>query len=266
MTTSSIDEAYGAIERAYGQGQFEAALEMALALQSRLDDAEMGEAGMDTHLPLRLELLLGHIHFYGLGNATAAQKHYDTVVGSDPDSTLAQLARSSLLQCQSAPPAAGGPHSPETLSDPGDLPAVPWLNQLQNSQQALKALQQAWATVVVDAPTALEAPLNQAPNEAPEPAATPWASMANSEPDTLPLVPDPTPQPEPEPEHKPEPALPPAARPDFAQGSLLVSLKPTSSAPTAQQKACPEQGQASWPQRLGKALSWRRNGGGGSGH
>ncbi|MBM5791637.1 MAG: hypothetical protein FJ053_07685 [Cyanobacteria bacterium M_surface_10_m1_298] len=259
MTTSSIDEAYSAIERAYGQGQFEAALEMALALQSRLDDAGMGKAGMDNPLPLRLELLLGHIHFYGLGNATAAQKHYDTVVRIDPESSLAQLARSSLLQSQNDPPAAS---SPEAISDPGDIPAVPWLNHLQDSQQALEALQQAWATVVLEEPAVLETPRDQAP----EPAATPWASMASSEAEAPPLAPEPTPQREPQPEHKPGPALAPAARPDFAQGSLLVSLKPTSSVPTAQQKACPQQGQASWPQRLGKALSWRRNGGGGSGH
>lgn len=252
MTTSSVDESYGAIERAYGQGQFKAALAQAEALLIQVGDAEQGDA-----LPQRLNLLMGHIHFYGLGNAAAAQAHYETVVRSAPDSTLAQLARGSLEQCQSRSPEVLSRSSPEPMSDPGEIPAVPWLNQLENSRQALAALQQAWATVIT-APPPRPAPLP----EAADAAATPWSPTAKSPDEGMRPMAEPTPQPTAEPKVEP----PTAPRLDFAQGSLLVRLKPASTTPTDQKKACLQEGQATVLQRWRKALSWRRSGGGGSAH
>ena len=269
MTTSSVDESYGAIERAYGQGQFEAALQLALALQSRLagEDSAPSPPGAIESLSLRLELLLGHIYFYGLGNSATAQAHYETVARSAPDSTLAQLARSSLQQCQSEKPPIHDPGSPAPSAAAGEVPAVPWLNHLQDSRQALEALQAAWSTVVVaEPPPAPPVPLSDNGAEA---AATPWASA--EEPPGKQASPPPQQQ-SPDQPPPPQPALPaskaaePDPGPDFSQGSLLVTLLPASSPMPANKKACPEKGQAAWRQILGKALSWRRSDGGGSGH
>ncbi|MFZ9288061.1 MAG: hypothetical protein ACO274_00075 [Vulcanococcus sp.] len=260
MTTSSIDETYGAIERAYGEGRFQEALARALELQGQLDGSEASA------LALRLELLLGHIYFYGLRDAASARPHYEQVAQSAPESTLGQLALGSLERCREPSPAALSQASP-----PADLPAVPWLAQLEDGRQALSALQEAWATVVPAEAAVVPAGSHAvADNGTRDEAATPWAAAPQTEAPLEPrteLEPEPEPEPEPQSSPEPEPALS-LNGPDFSQGSLLITL-PEGREPEpleANKKAHPLEGQAHANRNWRAAFSWLRNGGGGSGH
>ena len=49
---------------------------------------------------MRLELLLGHIQLYGLGNASAAAEHYTTVRQANPEPILLDIAQQGLEHCQ----------------------------------------------------------------------------------------------------------------------------------------------------------------------
>ncbi|MEY3963094.1 MAG: hypothetical protein RLZZ106_349 [Cyanobacteriota bacterium] len=169
---SPEEQAYSAVERAYGQGDFTGALEQAEALQPQL------QANRTDLLDQRLQLLIGHIHLYGLSQPRQAETAYRTVLSSCSEPTYRRLAEQSLQLCAQQPePAETNPESDpasavatEPSSQPtSDLPATPWLAQLDDPQQALASIQQAWATAT---PAAQPAP---APSSDAETAATPWA-------------------------------------------------------------------------------------------
>jgi hypothetical protein len=169
---SPEEQAYSAVERAYGQGDFAGALEQAEALQPQL------HPNRSDLLDQRLQLLIGHIHHYGLGQPRQAETAYRAVLSSCSEPTYRQLAEQSLQLCAQQPePAETNPESnpasavaSEPSSQPtSDLPATPWLAQLDDPQQALASIQQAWATAT---PAAEPAP---APSSDAGTAATPWA-------------------------------------------------------------------------------------------
>jgi hypothetical protein len=104
MTTSGFDQAHKSVELAYSQGRF------AEALQEGQDllNATPLEAG-DPH-SLRLKLLLGHIHFYGLRQPDAAGELYRQVQATATlGSTYSDLATEGLALCQQSQPRASQP-------------------------------------------------------------------------------------------------------------------------------------------------------------
>jgi len=199
--SGSLEEAYVAVERAYGQGDFATALQLAVALRPQV------QAGRPDLLDQRLQLLLGHIHLYGLNQPGPAATAYAAVLESCNEPAYRDLASQGLdLSRQQlaatpggAPETAGAtpwePAAPGTAA--GDLagtpsvsqaspqpqnavalPATPWLSQLQDPQLALQQIQTAPATVATPATT------EPAPEVQPEvpPAATATEAVAETQP------------------------------------------------------------------------------------
>ena len=210
MSSASSDR-YAAIERAYGEGRFNDALQGAEALLLELQGSASGTES-ETDLS-RLQLLTGHIHLYGLGQPQDAQAYYQAVAGSTAPSTLVDLAQTGLQRCQLQPPAQEEPSSLQAIGDLPELPATPWLNQLSEPQEALTDLQAAWNEVPASGPPPVIATptvLNGSP-------ATPWGDAAPN----VEVLDD-----EPELEPQPTDDAAPAERewPDYSQGNLVVEL------------------------------------------
>ena len=203
---SSEEQAYSAIERSYGEGRFAEALEQALALQAQL------ESGRSDLLDQRLQLLIGHIHLYGLVQPQQAAAAYAAVLANCNASEIRELAEQSLQRCRDPEPE----REPKTEPEAGDLPATPWLTQLRNPDQALAEIQAAWASVI---PAAAPEPREDAAGAAP---ATPWETSEASEPAPAAepeAMPPPAAEPEPKPAQEPEPAAV-----ELDAGLLLVRL------------------------------------------
>lgn len=104
MTTSGFDQAYKSVELAYSQGRFTEALQEG---QDLLNATPL-EAG-DPH-SLRLKLLLGHIHFYGLRQPDAAGELYRQVQATATQgSTYNDLAAEGLALCEQSQPRPSQP-------------------------------------------------------------------------------------------------------------------------------------------------------------
>ena len=199
--SGSLEEAYVAVERAYGQGDFATALQLAVALRPQV------QAGRPDLLDQRLQLLLGHIHLYGLNQPGQAATAYAAVLESCNEPAYRDLASQGLdLSRQQLAATPGG--APETAgatpweaAAPGTaagdlagtpsvsqaspqpqnavaLPATPWLSQLQDPQLALQQIQTAPAVVATPATT------EPAPEVQPEvpPAATATEAVAEAQP------------------------------------------------------------------------------------
>ena len=196
--SGSLEEAYVAVERAYGQGDFAGALQLAEALQPQVPP------GRPDLLDQRLLLLLGHIHLYGLNQPVQAAAAYTAVIEGCSEPSYRELAGQGLEISRQQMPVATEPETPAAPEVPADsessvseatvsatsvpapmgaaalptmgdatgdqpLPATPWLNQLQDPQQALQQIQQARATATPAQPArAVAAPT---PGGA---AAAPW--------------------------------------------------------------------------------------------
>jgi len=174
--SGSLEEAYVAVERAYGQGDFATALQLAVALRPQV------QAGRPDLLDQRLQLLLGHIHLYGLNQPDPAATAYAAVLESCNEPAYRDLASQGLdlsrQQLATTPggtpetagatawePAAPGTAAGDLAGTPGDspaspqpqnavaLPATPWLSQLQDPQLALQQIQTAPAAVATPATT-----------------------------------------------------------------------------------------------------------------
>jgi hypothetical protein len=174
--SGSLEEAYVAVERAYGQGDFATALQLAVALRPQV------QAGRPDLLDQRLQLLLGHIHLYGLNQPGPAATAYAAVLESCNEPAYRDLASQGLdlsrQQLAATPggapetagatpwePAAPGTAAGDLAGTPGvsqaspqpqnavALPATPWLSQLQDPQLALQQIQTAPATVATPATT-----------------------------------------------------------------------------------------------------------------
>ena len=213
---SSLEQAYSAIERSYGEGRFEEALEQALALQPQLASER------SDRLDQRLQLLIGHIHLYGLAQPEQAATAYEALLKQASEAGIRELAEQSLQRCHEQRATAVQPAGITTPPDeslslgaqPGDQPATPWLNQLHEPDQALAAIQQARAGV-----TATPRP-EPAEASGTSQAAAPWENTEPPQP-----APQATPDPVQEPPVEPE-ATPPAepAAPAVDPGLLLVKL------------------------------------------
>lgn len=213
--SGSLEEAYVAVERAYGQGDFATALQLAEALQPQIP------AGRPDLLDQRLDLLLGHIHLYGLNQPTRAATAYAAVLERCAEPSYRELASQGLeLSRQqlsvapvaepepiSAPQAAESAVSPVSpVAQPIDqLPATPWLSQLQDPQQALEQIQAAWAT-----------------NPPPQPAAVAAATTGTTPEDSTAETPW---QPEPSAESEPQPEPIPAVT-SLEDGESSLALQP----------------------------------------
>jgi hypothetical protein len=161
------------------------------------------QAGRPDLLDQRLQLLLGHIHLYGLNQPGPAATAYAAVLESCNEPAYRDLASQGLdlsrQQLAATPggapetagatpwePAAPGPAAGDLAGTPGvsqagpqpqnavALPATPWLSQLQDPQLALQQIQTAPATVATPATT------EPAPEVQPEvpPAATATEAVA----------------------------------------------------------------------------------------
>ncbi|MBM5784133.1 MAG: hypothetical protein FJ076_04655 [Cyanobacteria bacterium K_DeepCast_35m_m1_288] len=217
---SPEEQAYSAVERAYGQGDFAGAFQQAEALQPQL------QPNRSDLLDQRLQLLIGHIHLYGLGQPRLAEVAYQAVLSSWPEPTYRQLAEQSLQLCAQQPePAQTNPESnpssalaSEPSSQPNsDLPATPWLAQLDDPQQALASIQQAWATAT---PAAQPAPTPSADAGA---AATPWAEPSTTSANTTPSEATPS---EPQAITAVEATPPPEPTPPSAEPPAVVADAP----------------------------------------
>ena len=229
--SGSLEEAYVAVERAYGQGDFATALQLAVALRPQV------QAGRPDLLDQRLQLLLGHIHLYGLNQPGPAATAYAAVLESCNEPAYRDLASQGLdlsrQQLAATPggapetagatpwaPAAPGTAAGDLAGTPGvspassqhqnavALPATPWLSQLQDPQLALQQIQTAPATVATPAttepepeaqpevpPAAIEALAEAQPMAGSSDLAVQPADEPGSAADTEPM-PDPLPDPE----------------------------------------------------------------------
>ena len=114
--SSASEGRYGAIERAYGEGQFSDALKRAEALLTELNRPD---APPKTQAVLgRLQLLTGHIHLYGLGQPDEARAYYQAVAHSSAPSTLVDLAQAGLKRCEEQPAASAAPAASTQASSP----------------------------------------------------------------------------------------------------------------------------------------------------
>ena len=171
--SGSLEEAYVAVERAYSQADFAGALQLAQALHPQVPP------GRPDLLDQRLQLLIGHVHLYGLNQPAEAAAAYTAVLNDCSEASYRELAAQGFEISQQQMPVVVGqqsgephrePEPPTTATPPAEpaatasqtatagamaLPATPWLNQLQDPQQALQQIQAAWATATpAKAPTA----------------------------------------------------------------------------------------------------------------
>lgn len=146
----SLEARYIAVERAYGEGRFTAALDQALALVPQL------EPGRDDQLGLRLQLLIGHIHGYGLQQPAEAAAAYRLVLQQSTDPEYQALAQQGLEQWAA------------------QQPATPWLSQL--------------ADAAAPPPDQLQSPCGRNPSNAhPRPTSSASESATNSASDNPPF-------------------------------------------------------------------------------
>jgi hypothetical protein len=231
---SPEEQAYSAVERSYGQGDFSQALVLAEALRPQLQPQR------SDRLDQRLQLLIGHIHLYGLAQPQQAEAAYRAVLESCNEPSYRQLAEQGL-QLSSQPPAEATATA-----------ATPWMQQLPDPQAATA---------------------QPVPAASPQ-AAAPWlettsTNVANAAPEPIqePIQPEPAAPP-------PVDALP--NNNDLDRGLLLVRLSSqrleAAAAGAADNDPIPEptiNPTTTKPPRLGgiwARLSWQQpNGGGGSG-
>ncbi|MBC1260323.1 hypothetical protein FQK07_03405 [Synechococcus sp. BSF8S] len=111
MKPSGFDQAYKSVELAYSQGRFEEALRQG---QELLQQAQL--KAEDPH-SLRLKLLLGHIHFYGLRQPREAGDLYRQLLrNASGESTYSDLAAEGLALCEPSGPATGQGMAPPSLA------------------------------------------------------------------------------------------------------------------------------------------------------
>ncbi|MEY2644257.1 MAG: hypothetical protein RLZZ611_906 [Cyanobacteriota bacterium] len=113
--SDGLDKAYTAVERAYSEGGYAEALQLATEL---LPQVPAGHEGLLDH---RLNLLIGHIQSW-LGEPAAAAAAYAQVLATCPDPTYRDMASQGLARSGSAEPttAAAADHG---LADSSDGPA-----------------------------------------------------------------------------------------------------------------------------------------------
>ena len=208
--SAPLDQAYINIERAYGEGKFSEALRQAEALLPLLPtDRADG-------LAQRLQLLMGHIHLYGLGAPERAADHYQSVHDASADPAYRQLAQQGLVLCQNAPTP-----EPVAMAEPlpaAAAPAMPWLEQLHDPGATAEPIQPHTA-----ASPWLEPSREEPKAAAPEAVAAP--PPATAEPSAPSEPSEPAEEPAEEPPAESPLAFDPAEEAELAKGLLKVVLR-----------------------------------------
>lgn len=113
-----FQQRYQAAEQAYGEGRYADADTLATTLLQQLEATPDTPETRAAKLGWRaiVGLLLGHITLYGQQQPDPAAGFYQLVLDSDPQETLAELARQGLNRCQAQQP--GEAQRPDLLQDP----------------------------------------------------------------------------------------------------------------------------------------------------
>ena len=154
-----FQQRYQAAEQAYGEGRYADADTLATTLLQQLEATPDTPETRAAKLGWRaiVGLLLGHITLYGQQQPDPAAGFYQLVLDSDPQETLAELARQGLNRCQAQQP--GEAQRPDLLQDPfvnSGSAAAPSAQQQQARPTAMPWL---------DAPS----PADQEPEPTPTP-------------------------------------------------------------------------------------------------
>ena len=154
---TDFEQQYQAAERAYGLGDYTEAHALTLGLWDRLQ-LEQNNQPQDVFLGWSavVALLLGHIQLHGLHLPAEAIDSYQRVLESEPEDTIAALAKQGLERCQAATNSIQALDAseedgslPDLLKDPlltGDLnhskpalpnvaTAMPWLHGGDNASE-----------------------------------------------------------------------------------------------------------------------------------
>ncbi|MFM8976077.1 MAG: hypothetical protein ACKOFN_10340 [Vulcanococcus sp.] len=122
--STSLEQAYVAVEQAYAAGDYRTALDMAVALLPQIP------SNRDDELQQRLQLLMGHLHLHGLQQPAKAAAAYRAVLIASQDPGYRASAEDGLQQAEppSASPAFASSGNATAVSD---QPATPWLEELR---------------------------------------------------------------------------------------------------------------------------------------
>ena len=128
--SDGLEDAYTAVEQAYGQGDF------ATALQLATDLLALVPAGREDLLDHRLHLLIGHIHGFGLGQPAQAAAAYALVLATCTNPAYRDLASQGLARTGGATATAADAELGTGLAAPADAApetaaATPWLSDMQ---------------------------------------------------------------------------------------------------------------------------------------
>jgi hypothetical protein len=91
--SDGLEDAYMAVEQAYGQGDFATALNLATELLALVP------AGREDLLDHRLHLMIGHIHGFGLGQPAQAAAAYALVLATEARRGPRRRRRTRPLRC-----------------------------------------------------------------------------------------------------------------------------------------------------------------------
>lgn len=151
--SDGLEDAYMAVEQAYGQGDFATALNLATELLALVP------AGREDLLDHRLHLMIGHIHGFGLGQPAQAAAAYALVLATCTNPAYRDLASQGLART------GGGTATPAEVA-PETAAAMPWLSDMQAASAGRAAVTtadpQIHATLTPTAPTVSSAPLSPA--------------------------------------------------------------------------------------------------------
>ena len=174
-----FQQRYQAAEQAYGEGRYPDANSLATTLLQQLEATPDAPETHAAKLGWRaiVGLLLGHIALYGQNDPGQAKDFYQLVLDSDPQETLAELARQGLERCQ--PQQTVEKQLPDLLQDPFIKPSTA---AAQTSQQPSRPTAVPW----------LDAPLTQDPPPSDRSNLKPLLPEPDQEP-----IPIPTPTPTP---------------------------------------------------------------------
>ena len=141
--STTLQDAYIAVEHAYSMQEFPEALKLAQELLPRIP------TGSEDQLELRLQLLIGHTYLYGLGQPQKALPCYQQVLKQSYDPTYRELAEQGVTLCRQAganliasdiqAANANQAATPSEASEAGSGAAVPWLEDLTSLGTGLVA-------------------------------------------------------------------------------------------------------------------------------
>ncbi len=192
-----FQQRYQDAEQAYGEGRYPDANRLATTLLEQLEATPDAPEIHAAKLGWRavVGLLLGHIALYGRNEPGQAKGFYQLVLNSDPQETLAELARQGLERCQPQQPVED--QLPDLLQDPFITPST----SAQTVLQPTRPTAMPW----LDAPSPQEPPAN------------------DERPNLAPLQPEPDQEIEPEPEPSPAPTPTPTQEAQPVRGSAAAA-------------------------------------------